>query len=170
MHNEPRELATKKISVSSKISAGYPVTCNIHIHEDSSSTSMKFEPVVWRAIISIIEFIDDGNQSQVFFKDCSTPRYKRSPTLSTFQNSFFELKPTCFHTKMWPRTNVTCHWKCHSCNHKLITKQFIGYIQEHEACGRTIAHNKFKSYEKKYINEKWPTEVSLKTNKFNQIK
>ena len=156
MHNEPRELATKKISVSSKISAGYPVTCNIHIHEDSSSTSMKFEPVVWRAVISIIVFIDDGNQSQVFFKDCSTPRYKRSPTLSTFQNSFFELKPTCFHTKMWPRTNVTCHWKCHSCNQK--------------TDGRTIAHNKFKSYEKKYINEKWPIEVSLKTNKFNQVK
>ena len=30
-------------------------------HEDSSSTSMKFEPVVWRAIISIVVLTDDRN-------------------------------------------------------------------------------------------------------------
>ena len=37
-------------------------------HEDSSSTSMKFEPVVWRAIISTIVFIDEISFTELYGK------------------------------------------------------------------------------------------------------
>ena len=34
----------------------------------------------------------------------------------------------------------------------------------------TIAHNKCQIYEKKYMRDKWPTEVWLETNKSQQVK
>ena len=58
-----------------------------------------------------------------------------------FEIVFSKLKPTCFHNKMWPRTDVTRHWKWHSCNHKLITGAWSLW---------TIAHNKCQIYEKIY--------------------
>ena len=48
---------------------------------------------------------------------------------------------------MWPRTDVTCHWKWHSCNHKLITK-IVHWLYTGAWSLWTIAHNKCHIYEK----------------------